>query len=106
MRGGVAGGLAAGMASNWCQLDVWGAVQASHRIRLDVSRFQAASGRDGLPREVARRQVAAGLLLQRRLDLRADLPRDRAARAEAAARRRVDRAGHVAAEHDAAPPPA
>ena len=54
----------------------------------------------GLPGEVARRRVALAVILERRLDLGADLLRDRAARAEAAAGRRVDRARHVALEHD------
>ena len=63
----------------------------------------AAAGRPGprLEREVTRGKVAVGLHLERRLDRVAGaLHEARAAGVEAAARRRIDRAGDVALEHD------
>src|SRR5581483_10438182 len=51
--------------------------------------------------EVAGGQMAVSVRLERGLDLGADLLRERAAGAEAAAARRVDRARHVAREDDA-----
>ena len=57
-------------------------------------------------RRSGRRPCARADLQQRRLDLGADLLGQRAAGPEAAPGRRVDRAGHVALEHDPlAPPP-
>src|SRR2546422_5767986 len=56
-----------------------------------------------VPGEVAGGQVALGLELEWGFDLRADLLGDWAAGAEAAAGRRVDRARHVAREHDPGP---
>ena len=65
--------------------------------------MQAACLRRGtqLAGEVARGPVVGAVILEHRVDLGADRLRDRAARAEAAARRRVDRARHVAGQDDA-----
>ena len=51
-------------------------------------------------RMVAGRKVAVAVVDERWLDLAADVGRVAAARVESAARRRVDRRGHVALEHD------
>ena len=51
-------------------------------------------------RVVAGREVAAAVVDERRLDRRADVRRVAAARVEAAAGRRVDRARDVALQHD------
>src|SRR5438128_2186333 len=63
-------------------------------------------GQVELAREVAGGEATVRLELERRDDLRADLLRERAARAEAAPRRRVERARDLArdAQARAAPP--